>query len=81
MLGAIVMATDYVTTPVTKKGRVIFGIGCGVITCVIRFWCSAPEGVSYSILLMNIASPYIDMFTRRKPFGGIPHRGGKEASR
>lgn len=81
MLGAIFMATDYVTTPVTKKGRVIFGIGCGVITCVIRFWCSAPEGVSYSILLMNIASPYIDMFTRRKPFGGIPHRGGKEASR
>ena len=81
MLGAIFMATDYVTTPVTKKGRVIFGIGCGVITCVIRFWCSAPEGVSYSILLMNIASPYIDMFTRRKPFGGISHRGGKEASR
>ena len=81
MLGAIFMATDYVTTPVTKKGRVVFGIGCGIITCVIRFWCSAPEGVSYSILLMNIATPYIDMFTRRKPFGGISHRGGKEAAR
>ena len=81
MLGAIFMATDYVTTPVTKKGRVVFGIGCGIITCVIRFWCSAPEGVSYSILLMNIATPYIDMLTRRKPFGGISHRGGKEAAR
>ena len=72
MLGAIFMATDYVTTPVTKKGRVIFGIGCGLITCVIRFWCSAPEGVSYSILLMNIVTPYIDMFTRKKPFGAKP---------
>ena len=79
MLGAIFMATDYVTTPITKKGRVVFGIGCGIITCVIRFWCSAPEGVSYSILLMNIATPYIDMFTRKKPFGGISHRGKKEA--
>lgn len=72
MLGAIFMATDYVTTPVTKKGRAIFGIGCGLITCVIRFWCSAPEGVSYSILLMNIVTPYIDMFTRKKPFGAKP---------
>ena len=80
MLGAIFMATDYVTTPITKKGRVVFGIGCGVITCVIRFWCSAPEGVSYSILLMNIATPYIDMFTRKKAFGGIYHRDKKEAA-
>ena len=80
MLGAIFMATDYVTTPITKKGRVVFGIGCGIITCVIRFWCSAPEGVSYSILLMNIATPYIDMFTRKKAFGGICHRKKKEAA-
>ena len=80
MLGAIFMATDYVTTPITKKGRVVFGIGCGIITCVIRFWCSAPEGVSYSILLMNIATPYIDMFTRKKAFGGIYHRDKKEAA-
>lgn len=79
MLGAIFMATDYVTTPVTKKGRVIFGIGCGLITCVIRFWCSAPEGVSYSILLMNIATPYIDMFTRKKPFGAVMPAEKKEA--
>ncbi len=74
MLGAIFMATDYVTTPVTNKGRVIFGIGCGLITCVIRFWCSPPEGVSYSILLMNIVTPYIDMFTRKKAVGGIYRR-------
>lgn len=78
MLGAIFMATDYVTTPITSKGRVVFGIGCGVITCVIRFWCNAPEGVSYSILLMNIVTPYIDMFTRKRAFGGI-RRKNKEA--
>lgn len=69
ILGAFFMATDYVTTPITNTGKIIFGIGCGVITCVIRFWCSSPEGVSYSILLMNILTPYIDMFTRSKPVG------------
>ena len=69
MLGAIFMATDYVTTPVSKKGKVIFGIGCGLITCVIRFYASYPEGVSFSILIMNIATPYIDMATRKKPVG------------
>lgn len=78
MLGAIFMATDYVTTPVTAKGKIIFGIGCGIITCVIRFWCSAPEGVSYSILLMNIVTPYIDMFTRKKAVGGIYKKEAKE---
>ncbi len=71
MLGAIFMATDYVTTPVTKDGKIIFGIGCGIITCVIRFYCSSPEGVSYAILLMNIVTPYIDMLTRQKPIGAI----------
>lgn len=69
MLGAIFMATDYVTTPVSKKGKVIFGIGCGIITCVIRFYASYPEGVSFSILIMNIATPYIDMATLKKPVG------------
>lgn len=69
LLGAFFMATDYVTTPVTNKGRAVFGAGCGIITCVIRFWASAPEGVSYAILLMNIATPYIDMFTKNKPLG------------
>lgn len=78
MLGAIFMATDYVTTPITGKGKIIFGIGCGLITCVIRFWCSAPEGVSYSILLMNIVTPYIDMFTRKKAVGGLYEKCAKE---
>lgn len=71
ILGAVFMATDYVTTPVTTKGKIIFGIGCGLVTCIIRFWGSYPEGVSFSILLMNIVTPYIDMFTRKKPIGGI----------
>ena len=77
MLGAFFMATDYVTTPVTKTGKVIFGIGCGIITCVIRFFGSYPEGVSFSILLMNILTPYIDMVTKTKPFGAITKK--KEA--
>ncbi len=77
MLGAIFMATDYVTSPVTGKGKIIFGIGCGLITCIIRFWCSAPEGVSYSILLMNILTPYIDMFTRKKPIGIVTEKKEK----
>jgi len=68
-LGAFFMATDYVTSPITKKGRWIFGIGCGVITVVIRVWGGYPEGVSYSILLMNAATPLIDRFTRPKIFG------------
>jgi electron transport complex protein RnfD len=68
-LGAFFMATDYVTTPVTPKGRWIFGILCGVITVLIRIWGGYPEGVSYSILLMNGATPLIDRFTRPKKFG------------
>ncbi len=71
MLGAFFMATDYVTTPITGRGKVIFGIGCGVITCVIRFWGSYPEGVSFSILLMNILTPYIDMAILARPFGFV----------
>ena len=69
ILGAFFMATDYVTSPVTNKGRFIFGIGCGVITFLIRQFGSYPEGVSFSILLMNILTPYIDRFTRTKPIG------------
>lgn len=72
VLGAVFMATDYVTTPITNKGKIIFGVGCGIITCVIRFWGSFPEGVSFSILLMNILTPYIDMITRKKPIGALP---------
>ena len=57
MLGAIFMATDYVTTPTTKMGHIIFGIGCGVLTFVIRRFGGYPEGTSYAILLMNVAAP------------------------
>jgi len=70
-LGAIFMATDYVTTPQTPWGRVIFGVGCGLITCLIRFFGNYPEGVSFSILLMNIMTPYISAWTAKKPLGGV----------
>lgn len=69
MLGAFFMATDYVTSPVTRKGRLIMGIGCGIITTLIRIFGSYPEGVSYSILIMNIATPLIDKFVQPKVFG------------
>ena len=71
MLGAFFMATDYATTPSTNWGRVIFGFGCGIITTLIRVWGNYPEGVSFSILLMNILTPYISIWTRSKPFGGV----------
>ena len=74
MLGAIFMATDYSTTPSTKWGKLIFGVGCGLITILIRFWGNYPEGVSYSILLMNILTPFISKLTRAKPLTG----GGKQ---
>lgn len=77
LLGAIFMATDYVTTPVTNKGKLIFGIGAGAITFIIRMWASYPEGVSFSILLMNIVTPYIDMATRTKPVGKLAVKGDK----
>ena len=69
MLGAIFMATDYVTTPVTKLGQVIFGIGCGVITVVIRYFGGYPEGVSYAILVMNCCVVLLDRLGRVKKFG------------
>lgn len=68
-LGAFFMATDYATTPITTKGRIVFGIGCGAITFVIRHFGSYPEGVSFSILLMNVLTPYIEQLTRTKIFG------------
>ncbi len=76
-LGAFFMATDWVTSPVTKKGRWIFGIGCGVITIIIRIWGGYPEGVSYSILLMNVFTPVIDRLTKERIFG--EQKGKKEA--
>lgn len=71
MLGAFFMATDYSTTPPTNWGKVIFGLGCGFITVLIRVFGNYPEGVSFAILFMNILTPYISTWTRRKPFGGI----------
>lgn len=70
LLGAIFMATDYVTSPFTRKGKIIFALGCGIITCIIRFWGNMNEGVSYSILLMNLLVPLINSKTRRVPLGG-----------
>ena len=68
-LGAFFMATDYATTPITTKGKLVFGLGCGIITFVIRHFGSYPEGVSFSILLMNVLTPYIEQLTRTKIFG------------
>ncbi|MFC1576643.1 RnfABCDGE type electron transport complex subunit D [Candidatus Omnitrophota bacterium] len=69
MLGAIYMATDPVTSPVTKKGRWIFGAGCGLITMIIRLWGGLPEGVMYSILLMNALTPLLNRTTRPRRYG------------
>ena len=70
-LGAFFMATDYTTTPMTPKGKIIFGIGCGVITALVRLFASAPEGVAFSILFMNMFVPLIDRYTRTQPVGGV----------
>lgn len=71
LLGALFMATDMVTTPVTGTGRLIFGIGCGVITMMIRLYGNFPEGVTFAILLMNAVTPIIDNFTAPKKFGEV----------
>ena len=63
------MATDYTTSPLTVKGKVIYGIGCGLLTMLIRVFGSLPEGVSFSIVLMNILVPLIERISRPKPFG------------
>ena len=70
-LGAFFMATDYATSPVTNPGRVIMGIGCGIFLFVIRAYASYPEGCSFAILLMNVATPLIDKYTMPKPFGEV----------
>jgi electron transport complex protein RnfD len=75
LIGAIFMATDYVTSPTTSWGKVIFGIGAGLITFLIRYFGVYPEGVSFAILFMNILTPYIESWTRYKVFG----TGGKKA--
>ncbi|GAH28056.1 unnamed protein product, partial [marine sediment metagenome] len=69
MIGAFFMATDYVTSPVTGNGRIIFGVGLGVLTVLIRNFSNMPEGVCFSILIMNAFTPLIDKYVRIKPFG------------
>jgi electron transport complex protein RnfD len=76
MLGAFFMATDYSTSPLTTNGKIVFGIGCGLMTMIIRLFGSLPEGVSFSILLMNILTPHIDNLSRRKIYGGGGKKGG-----
>lgn len=69
LLGAIFMATDYTTSPVNKTGKVVFAVGCGLLTVLIRLCGSLPEGVSFAIVIMNILVPLIERFTRPLPFG------------
>lgn len=79
VLGAFFMATDYATTPLTTKGKIIFGVGCGLITFAIRQYASMPEGVSFSILVMNCLTPLIDRFTAPKALGAVkPKKEGKQ---
>ncbi len=70
MLGAIFMATDYTTSPMTRKGQIIFGVGCGLLTSLVRLYGGYAEGVSYSILIMNLLVPMIDKWTNPRVFGG-----------
>ena len=75
MLGAIFMATDYSTSPITRKGKFIFAFGCGLITILVRMFGNYPEGTSFAILLMNVLTPLIDRFTASKPFGLEKEKG------
>lgn len=74
VMGAFFMATDYVTSPATAWGRVIFGLGCGIVTYAIRTWGAYPEGVTYAILFMNVAAPLIERWTRPRKYGEVKTR-------
>jgi len=69
LLGAIFMATDYSTSPISTKGKIVFAVGCGLLTCLIRFYSNMPEGVSFAILIMNLLTPHIEKLTAPKIFG------------
>ena len=71
MLGAFFMATDYASSPVDSKAQIVYGIGCGILTSVIRYYGGYPEGVSYSILLMNVCAPLMDKLMAPKIFGEV----------
>jgi len=77
VLGAFYMATDMVTTPVTSRGMLLFGIGCGLLTVLIRLFGGYPEGVSFAILLMNAATPLIDRYLRPRTFGVVAGKGAR----
>lgn len=76
IIGAFFMATDYVTAPVTRNGQIVFALGCGIITALIRLFGAMTEGVSFAILLMNILTPHIEKWTKPVPFGGRKHVKG-----
>ena len=78
LLGAIFMATDYATSPITTNGKIIFAIGCGIITAVIRLFANLPEGVSYSIIIMNILVPHIETITKPRPFCAQKEKNSKK---
>ena len=81
LLGAFFMATDYVTSPYTRRGKVVFAIGLAVLTVAMREWSNMPEGVSYSILLMNLVVPYINGLTRQRPLGVFRANKAKNAGK
>lgn len=71
VIAAFFMITDYSTTPITRLGKLVFAVGAGLLTVLIRFFGSYPEGVSFAVLIMNILSPYIERLTKKRPFGGV----------
>ncbi len=81
LLGAIFMATDYSTSPINLKGKIIFGIGCGIITSLIRLFAPMAEGVSFAILIMNLLVPHIEKASIPKPFGTVKEKKSKEAAK
>ena len=80
MLGAFFMATDYSTSPVTLKGQLVFGLGCGVLTVLIRYFGSYPEGVCYSIMIMNCTTWLLDKYVRPTIYGALK-KEKKEAAK
>lgn len=78
LIGAIFMATDYTTSPITSKGKVIYALCCAIITCLIRLFGSLPEGVSFSIIIMNILTPHIENLTTPLPFGAVKEKKKKK---
>lgn len=78
LLGAFFMATDYSTSPIKSNAKIVFGVGCGLLTCVIRLFASLPEGVSFAILIMNFLVPHIETIMAPKPFGTVKEKKAKE---